>query len=85
LSAFFIRKICYEQLEKHHPENSESDQRPGDYVEEESKKKDDFLDGETPRPTDKEIPATVKDYVQNSEQNASTLWNKLKNSKNNER
>jgi hypothetical protein len=48
---------------------------------EESKKKDNDLDGESGRSTDKEDQGRIEGYVQNAEQNSSTIWQRVKNAK----
>jgi hypothetical protein len=56
-------------------------ERPGDYVsEEESKKKDSDVDGEGRGPANQEDQRDVG-YIQNAEQNTSTLWNRVKAAK----
>jgi hypothetical protein len=56
-------------------------ERPGDYVsKEESKKKDSDMDGEGRRSTNQEDQRAVG-YIQNAEQNTSTLWNRVKAAK----
>ena len=59
-----------------------SDERPGDYLpaDEESKKKDLSMDGEGRGPSSQENQRVVG-YIQNSEQNANTLWQKVKQAK----
>jgi hypothetical protein len=49
---------------------------------EESKKKDRDLDGTSSRPTNQKIPREMTGYVQNSEQTTETIWQKIKNLKN---
>ena len=48
---------------------------------EESKKKDNDLDGESGGSTDKEDQGRIEGYVQNAEQNSSTIWQRVKNAK----
>jgi len=56
-------------------------ERPGDYIsEEESKKKDSDVDGEGRGSTNQEDQRAVG-YIQNAEQNTSTLWNRVKAAK----
>jgi len=56
-------------------------ERPGDYIsEEESKKKDSDVDGEGRGPANQENQRAVG-YIQNAEQNTSTLWNRVKAAK----
>lgn len=57
-------------------------ERPGDYLSEsESKKKDNDLDGENTGSTDKKNERRVEGYVQNAEQNESTIWQRVHKSK----
>jgi len=80
LDAQEAAKWALEQLEKNN--DAEIDERPGDYVEEEqSKKKDSDLVRETSGTANQTIQRDLADYVQNSEQNSSTLWMKLKQTK----
>jgi hypothetical protein len=80
LDAQEAAKWALEQLEKNN--EGEIDERPGDYVEEEqSKKKDSIMVGTQARSADQEVSGGIDNYVQNSEQTASTLWMKLKQTK----
>ena len=51
---------------------------------EESKKKDSDLDGNDRGKTGQEIELKIEGYVQNAEQNDSTIWQRVKKAKNNE-
>lgn len=80
LDAKEAAKWALEQLEKSN--EGELDERPGDYIpDEESKKKDSELVRETSGTANQTIQRDLTDYVQNSEQTASTLWMKLKQTK----
>jgi len=48
---------------------------------EESKKKDRDMDGESRGTTDQKIPGRIEGYVQNAEQNDSTLWQRVQKAK----
>jgi hypothetical protein len=74
-------KWAIEQLEKTKSQTLE--ERPGDYLpeSEESKKKDSDLDGKDRGTAGQEIPGRMT-YVQNEEQSAGTLWQRVKNIKN---
>jgi hypothetical protein len=53
-------------------------ERPGDYLTEaDSKKKDNILDGENSGTTDKKNQGRIEGYVQNAEQNESTIWQRV--------
>ncbi len=53
--------------------------RPGDYLtESDSKKKDNTLDGEGRESADNQDQGRIEGYVQNAEQNADTIWNRIK-------
>jgi hypothetical protein len=47
----------------------------------ENKRKDSDLDGERGRTSDKESQGRLEGYVQNAEQNESTIWQRVKNFK----
>jgi hypothetical protein len=47
----------------------------------ENKKKDSDLDGERGRTSNKESQGRLEGYVQNAEQNESTIWQRVKNFK----
>jgi hypothetical protein len=51
---------------------------------EESKKKDSGLDGDSERKTDQKNTFRIEGYIQNAEQTDSTIWQKVKNVKDNE-
>jgi hypothetical protein len=51
----------------------------------ESKKKDSDMDGKNRSTTDQEKPRTLTGYVQNAEQNDSTIWQRVKKAKDNDR
>jgi hypothetical protein len=50
----------------------------------ESKKKDSDVDGKNRSTTDQEKPRTLTGYVQNAEQNDSTIWQRVKKAKDND-
>jgi len=75
-------KWALEQLDK---KNIELEDRPGDYlVEDEPKKKDSNMDGNSPGQTNQEVKLRIEGYVQNAEQSDSTIWQRVKKAKENE-
>lgn len=75
-------KWAQEQLEKKNEERGHYiglDERPGDYIaESESKKKDNEMDGERGQTTSNQDQGRIEGYVQNAEQGADTIWNRIK-------
>jgi len=77
-----IDKLPWEDYLKARPdyENNEAAEEAAKWAIEqleESKKKDNKLDGERGQYTDKEIQRTINGYIQNAEQNDKTLWQKV--------
>jgi hypothetical protein len=71
-AALEAAKWAQEQLQK-------SNERPGDHlVESESKKKDNEMDGERRNAADSTKQGRMTDYIQNGEQNDSTIWQRIK-------
>lgn len=72
-------KWAQEQLDKSQEKIIELDERPGDYVSvQESKKKDNQVDGEGRETTDNQNQRGLDGYQQNAEQNESTIWQRIK-------
>jgi hypothetical protein len=72
-------KWALEQLNK---DSDDVIERPGDYLnEEELKKKDSDLDGESRGQTSETNYREIKGYVQNEEQSDSTIWQRVKKAK----
>jgi hypothetical protein len=71
-AALEAAKWAQEQLQK-------NTDRPGDHLTEtESKKKDNEVDGKGRETTDNTKQGRITDYVQNAEQNESTIWQRIK-------
>lgn len=75
-------KWAQEQLDKKNDDRGHYiglDTRPGDYLtNSESKKKDNEMDGERGQTTDNQNQGRIEGYVQNAEQGADTIWNRIK-------
>ena len=65
------------------PSQLDDVERPGDYVlwPDESKKKDNIVDGKRGTESSQENSGIISDYVQNEEQNSTSIWQRLKKSK----
>lgn len=79
-AALEAAKWAREQLEKSEDRGHYIglDERPGDYIEKEPKKKDNQMDGEGRQAADNQDQRGIEGYQQNAEQNESTIWQRIK-------
>jgi hypothetical protein len=84
-----IDRLPWENYLKAKPdfEENEAAEEAAKWAEEqlaESKKKDNNLDGNSRRTSDQENKIRIEGYIQNAEQNDSTIWQRVKKAKDNE-
>lgn len=79
-AALEAAKWAKEQLEKSEERGHYIglDERPGDYVDADSKKKDNQMDGEGRQISNSPDQGRIEGYQQNAEQNESTIWQRIK-------